>query len=219
MTARQILDVAMGAGFRGDDAVIAVAIALAESDGDPNALNPWFWTRGQLMAKPHGNGSVCGYSYCGDYSLGLWQVNMRPDIRQTRLSLWGLSSVEDLYQPEVNARAAYSLYRGRGGKFGDWSTFLNSAYLNRMPSARTAFAIWAAEQTVPPVIPPAVSTRELPPLNPPAPLPIQPATAGASLPIPGSLGEPMPNPGSSVRPSFWRFMWSLIDNWLERRGL
>lgn len=57
MDASQIAQVAAGAGFSGDALNIAVAVALAESSGDPSAVSP-----------------------TGDY--GLWQINLasHPDV-------------------------------------------------------------------------------------------------------------------------------------------
>jgi len=191
VTARQILDLAIAAGFRGNDAVIATAIALAESGGNPNILNGEYFSLGQAIpAKLQWlYGTKCSKPYCGDYSLGLWQINMRPDMAPSRLALWSLPSVNALYDPATNARVAFALYRGRGGGFGDWSTFIYpnppTGYLNFLGIAQGAWALYQAEQEQPAVIPPA------PPPDPQAgqvPTPAEPGPisppAATSIPRP-----------------------------------
>jgi hypothetical protein len=206
-SALQLLDLALGAGFQGDHAIVATAIALAESGGDPNVLNPQFWTRGQLMSS----GKVCERDYCGDYSLGLWQINMRPDLSSARLALFGLPRREALYDPATNARVAHRLYSGRGGSFVDWSTWDNGrgVFLRHMPAARTAWALRAAEQPVPEVTPP----------NPPG----GPAPMADSGPIlyPEAFTAPVPAPPGSVDPYpgiGYLQRWGLrLSRWLYRR--
>lgn len=194
LTARQILDLAIAAGFRGNDAVTAVAIALAESSGQTDALNPQMFRRGEAIPanlQPI-MGKVCNQDYCGDYSLGLWQINMRPDFAADRLKAWGLPNVAALYDPRVNAGAAYSLYRGRGGKFTDWSTFLYGDYKHFLGNAQAAWALYQAEQAQPEVIPTS------PPPNP-LPGPVQQSPAE-----PGPISSPEHSstaPAPKVRPS------------------
>ena len=105
---KELVSLAESVGFKGDHAVIAAAIAAAESGGDSSALN----------SKPP------------DLSYGLWQINMINKLGPERQKKWGLVSYEALYDPLTNAKAAYSLYMGRKGGFQDWSTYGSGAYLN-----------------------------------------------------------------------------------------
>src|ERR1700740_3603313 len=87
MTISDIATVAENAGFSGNDLVTAVAIALAESGGNPNAL---------------------GDIGIGQGSFGLWQINSKyhpefgPDFTT-------------LYDPQTNANAAYQIYVNANG--------------------------------------------------------------------------------------------------------
>lgn len=99
----------------------AVAIALAESGGDPNAHNS------------NKNGSE---------DFGLFQINSVHDG-----SLWDKGTLDratgkvkaggkekSLYDPAFNAACAAVLYAKRGNKFTDWSAYKNGSYkkfLNR----------------------------------------------------------------------------------------
>jgi hypothetical protein len=96
LTAGQIAQYASNAGFSGDDLRTAVAIALAESDGDP---------------KAHGDTSLGS----GTGSFGLWQVyaDAHPEFGP---------DFTGLYDPATNAQAAYQIFVLRGS-FRDWSTF------------------------------------------------------------------------------------------------
>jgi len=98
---------AMRAGWRGNDAITAVAIAQAESRFDPGAHN--FTGR--------------------DLSYGLWQINMKGDLGPTRRARYRIARNEDLYNPEINARVAYAIWLDRGKRFTDWSTYNNGAYI------------------------------------------------------------------------------------------
>ena len=82
LTADEIYAVARQAGFSPDQAVTMTAIALAESGGNPNALNP-----------------------TGEHSVGLWQINM-----EAHGSRYGGESA--LYDPLTNARAAFGVSGG-----------------------------------------------------------------------------------------------------------
>lgn len=112
----RIAGYAMEAGFSGQDAVTAVAIALKESGGDANALN---------QVPP-------------DLSYGLWQINMYGLLAGDRRIRWNLASNEDLYLPHHNARAARSLFLARGNKFDDWSVYKNGSYRLVLPLAEAA---------------------------------------------------------------------------------
>lgn len=112
MTAADIGQVAANAGFQGDDLVTAVAVALAESSGNPNA-----W----------------GDAGIGAGSFGLWQINAKyhpeygPDFSQ-------------LYDPQTNANAAFAVYSQAGQSFKPWSTFKTGAYLANVQVAMAQLA-------------------------------------------------------------------------------
>ncbi len=94
---------APGAGFTGTDLPIAVAVAQAESGGNP------------LATHVNADGST---------DLGLWQINDRahPD----------LIASGDWRDPASNARMAYSVWQAAGGSFTPWVTFATGAYLKYM---------------------------------------------------------------------------------------
>jgi hypothetical protein len=107
LSASQIAVVAANAGFSGDDLVTAVAVALAESSGNPKA-------NGDLSITPGG-------------SVGLWQVNLRwhPEFKDV-----------DLTDPQTNANAAYSIYEAADYSFSPWSTFTTGAYQAKLQTAQ-----------------------------------------------------------------------------------
>jgi hypothetical protein len=106
LTDAQLAIHAARAGWRGGDLVVAVAVAMAESGGDPNA-----------------------HATVGEDSRGLWQMNVRahPDLEG-----------KNLYDPQVNADAAYALWKRSG--WGPWSAHNNGAYLLFLPAATAAAA-------------------------------------------------------------------------------
>jgi lysozyme-like protein len=99
LTAAQIASYASSAGFSGPDLQVAVAVALAESSGNPGAV-------GDLTITPGG-------------SVGLWQINLKyhPEF-----------AGQDLTDPQTNANAAYSIYQAAGNSFSPWSTYNSGAY-------------------------------------------------------------------------------------------
>lgn len=103
----QLLALASAAGFQGDDLATAVAVALAESGGNPQAYNPE-----KAARAPEGMGSF-----------GLWQIykNAHPEF-----------AGENLFDPQTNAAAAFAIYQAAGSSFGPWSTFKNGAYSARL---------------------------------------------------------------------------------------
>ena len=101
----ELLNVLSNAGFTGSSLATAFKVARAESGGRPGALNP--------NAKT------------GDYSLGLFQVNMIGDLGKARNAKYlkeyagiGYKGPESLYDPAVNARIAYDISKG-GTKWTD----------------------------------------------------------------------------------------------------
>ena len=91
LSIREIYNAALSAGFNSHQAVTWTAIAMAESGGRTGALN----------SK-------------GEYSVGLWQINVRAD--KSRATRWG-----DLSTPEANAKAAYEI-SSRGTDMSPWTT-------------------------------------------------------------------------------------------------
>lgn len=118
LSATQIATYAQQAGFSGNDLIIAVAIALAESGGNARAYNP------ETAAKaPVGQGSY-----------GLWQIFLHehPEF-----------AGDDLYDPQVNANDAYEIYTKAGNSFEAWATFdprdgSTPKYLAQLPIAQSA---------------------------------------------------------------------------------
>jgi hypothetical protein len=102
LSAAQIAQYAANAGFTGNDLLTAVDIALAESSGNPQAYNPE-----TAAGAPAGQGSF-----------GLWQIflAMHPEF-----------AGENLYDPQTNANAAYSIYAIAGG-FTPWSSYTSGVY-------------------------------------------------------------------------------------------
>jgi murein DD-endopeptidase MepM/ murein hydrolase activator NlpD len=84
------------AGFSGQGLENAMKIVRLESGGRPGALNPDAST--------------------GDYSLGLFQINMIGGLGQRRnekylkeYGKYGYTGMESLYDPDINARIAYDI--------------------------------------------------------------------------------------------------------------
>jgi Lysozyme like domain len=101
---------AQNAGFSDSDAVIAAAIAWAESGGDPSVYNA---EAGAPGGTPQGQGSY-----------GLWQIYLRdhPEF-----------AGQNLYDPQTNANAAFRVYQKQG--WNAWSTFKSGAYRQYLPTA------------------------------------------------------------------------------------
>lgn len=113
----KIAGIALNAGFKGTALTVAVAVALAESGGDPQAHN--------------------GNARTGDDSYGLWQINMLGAMGPERRARYNLPNNEALYDPGTNARVAYAMWKERGG-FGAWSTYNHGTYLPKMARASAA---------------------------------------------------------------------------------
>lgn len=114
LTPAQIAYYAQTAGFDGDDLSIAVAIALAESSGNPNVYNPETTASG---GTPAGQGSY-----------GLWQIYLKehPEF-----------AADNLYDPQTNANDAYETYTKAGG-FSPWASYNSGAYQAYMGVAAPA---------------------------------------------------------------------------------
>jgi Lysozyme like domain len=116
----QIHTLARRAGFSADreEAVIATAIAMAESGGDPRAHNDNPNTR--------------------DDSYGLWQINMFGALGPERRRDLGLTRDDELFDPATNARAARHVFKQQ--TFTAWSVFKSEAYKRHLDAARQAAA-------------------------------------------------------------------------------
>lgn len=134
MNAAQILPLAAAAGFTGADLATAVAIALAESSGNPQAYNPE-----PAAGTPTGMGSY-----------GLWQIYLAAHPEFTGLNL---------YDPQTNAQAAFDVYSHHG--FSQWTTYRNGRYQQYLaavlaaqpqpaplPANAGAGAIWSPPLTI-----------------------------------------------------------------------
>lgn len=110
-----IAGLAKGAGWAGQDIATAVAVAMAESGGNPAS---------------HTVDS-------DDDSWGLWQVNMRGDMGPERRRAFGLSSDSQLADPKTNARVAHAIQQSQGWDraFGSYSS---GAYRKFLPQAQAA---------------------------------------------------------------------------------
>jgi len=115
LSPEQIAQHARAAGFEGEGLTIAIAVALAESGGDPRAHN----------ARPP------------DDSYGLWQINMLGGMGPERRRQYGLDSNRELFDPRVNAKVANSLSKD-GKSWTPWSTYTNGAYRKYLDVARKA---------------------------------------------------------------------------------
>ncbi|MET0235456.1 MAG: transglycosylase SLT domain-containing protein [Kibdelosporangium sp.] len=115
LSAEEIARYARDAGFSGQGLTIAVAVALAESAGDPRAHN----------------------SDPPDDSYGLWQINMLGALGPERRRQHDLRSNDELFDPAVNAKAA-NVISGDGKSWTPWSTYTNGAYKKFLGKARRA---------------------------------------------------------------------------------
>lgn len=115
LTPEQIAYVAAspdGGGFTGNDLVESVAIALAESGGDTDAVSP-----------PNDDA-------WGSEDRGVWQINDHWHADLLRKYTWN--------NPYASAQMARIIHDKAGG-WGDWSTFPEKAAAH-LPAARRAVA-------------------------------------------------------------------------------
>jgi Lysozyme like domain/Putative peptidoglycan binding domain len=120
LTPEQITLVASKAGFKGDNLVTIVAIALAESGGDALAIGD------------------------SGMSFGLWQINahahpdMIPGWKHTASKEENIKECSKTawYDPFLNARFAYKL--SGGGGFSPWSVYIHDTYKTKLNTAKLA---------------------------------------------------------------------------------
>jgi hypothetical protein len=110
LTDEQLMSTLKAAGFTGSNLTNAFSIAKMESGGRPGALNPTAAT--------------------GDYSEGLFQINMIGDLGKKRNAQYlkdyasiGYKGPQSLYDPSINAKIAYDI--SHGGT--NWHPWQNSA--------------------------------------------------------------------------------------------
>lgn len=106
------------AGFRGENLVLAVAIAMGESG---------------LRANAHGDTSIAGGGW--GHSIGLMQI-------RSRTGAAGSGDPRDptmLEDPAFNARAAFQI-SGGGQNFKPWTVYTKGLYQRNMDTARQAVA-------------------------------------------------------------------------------
>lgn len=120
MNISEIAAVAQNAGFSGNDLITAVAVAMAESGGNPDAL---------------------GDVGIGQGSFGLWQISSlyHPEFGPDFASL---------YDPQTNANAAFEVYQAAGNSFSPWSTFKAGTYQQFVSSVAAAVAVLVTQNPV-----------------------------------------------------------------------
>ena len=121
----QLVALAKQVGFNQQNAVIAAAVAKAESGG--------------------GSGKLNNTPSTGDLSYGLWQINMIDRLGPERLKQFGISSYQQLYDPLTNARAAFIL--SGGSNFSPWSVYKSGKYKSFLPEAQKAAGVSPAQFT------------------------------------------------------------------------
>ena len=97
--------------WQGDDVPLAMEISWLESRWIPSQHNP---------IPP-------------DDSYGLFQINMLGQMGQERLQQFGISAREQLYDPQINVRAAHMVWEQNGNSFAGtpgWSTSYITAKAN-----------------------------------------------------------------------------------------
>ena len=94
---QKLRSILSGAGFTGQALDDAMQIARFESGGIPNR---------------HSHPSLKK-----DDSHGLFQINMLGSLGPARRKQYGLSSDDELYDPETNAKIAYNIFKGSGNRF------------------------------------------------------------------------------------------------------
>jgi Lysozyme like domain len=131
----QVAAYAYNAGFRGNDLITAVAIAMRESSGNVFALNPV-----DLFDKPTDVASS------GDQSWGLWQINTAPKANPTIVKDIGYTGANSLLtDPYINAQAAYKLYTSNGDTFNAWGAYKGASNTANTDMATASAAVQTAQ--------------------------------------------------------------------------
>ena len=123
LNATELTKLARSVGMPEDKIPTMVAIALSESGGDSSidTIKSGLYDRN------------------GETSYGLWQINMTGNLRPERLKQFGISSVDDLYDPVTNAKAALNILNSQG--LNAWSVYKSGKgpYLDNLPAAKDAY--------------------------------------------------------------------------------
>lgn len=117
LSAAQIMAYAKSAGLTTSQAIIATAIAFAESGGNPTSR----------------------YNPGPEDSYGLWQINLDPSYKASRMRTLGISSPSQLFDPATNARAMYIL-SSHGSNWRPWTTYTSGKYKQFVSQASGASA-------------------------------------------------------------------------------
>jgi hypothetical protein len=134
----QIASFAKQAGVKGDNLAIAVAVALAESNGNTEAHNP---------IPP-------------DDSYGLWQINFFGGLARERKQWFGVTNLFALYDPALNAKYMYRISNG-GTNWRPWSTYTSGKYRVYLARGKVAAANAGVPQGQYPFIPENPNTSAL----------------------------------------------------------
>jgi Lysozyme like domain len=106
-----VAQAAHDAGFTGNDLVIAIAVAKAESGWRPSVVSP---------RNPDGTKDC-----------GLWQINsIHKDLLRKN----------SCFDPKANARMARVVWRNANGSWSSWATYQHSKHLQFISEARTLAA-------------------------------------------------------------------------------
>ena len=129
----QLVQLALSVGFKGNNAAIAAAIAFAESSG---------WSANDTIKS-----GLYKITDPPETSYGLWQINMTGSEGPRKRTKYGLSSNEELYDPNTNAKIAYMM--SGGSNFSAWSAYTNktSQYKIALPKAQAALAQLQQQQS------------------------------------------------------------------------
>jgi hypothetical protein len=111
LSVAQLTQLAQNAGFSGSALSTAVAIALAESSGNPSVV-------GDTSITPGG-------------SVGLMQINLAAHPQY---------NAADLMDPQANMDAAFDVYQAAGGSFAPWTTYNTGAYAAYLPTTALAIS-------------------------------------------------------------------------------
>lgn len=123
-SAQNLARVAQMAGFPRKALVTAVAVALAESGGNPHArCNNYRTPSGRISC-----GKLGPWTLSTDH--GLWEIN-------DKAHPW--SARQNMDDPLANARAALRISNG-GRSWRPWSTYVNGSWLRHLTAARRAVA-------------------------------------------------------------------------------
>ena len=116
LTDRELVELLKAVGFEGKSLRVAWAVAKAESNGRPKALNDNERT--------------------GDNSYGIFQINMIGNLGVDRRERYDLKSNRDLFSPVVNAQITYKMTNG-GADWSSWTSYTKGAihrWLDKFPN-------------------------------------------------------------------------------------